>query len=154
MRTRITNKGITFSLDALFAFVLSLLSVFLLLSFAGSTVSVFSKTSQHSLLVSESLAWASQLIENRDEANPANGACMYLEAEHRIQSHWLDKALLEKIRPVQKSNLRLSALYIRNSSLRYFFREDGEKSCWSVERFVVVGVLKEKAILGGIFCEA
>jgi hypothetical protein len=153
MRTRITSKGIAFSLDALFAFVLSLLAVFLLLSFASENVSAFSGSAQHSLLVSESLAWTSQLVENRDEANPANGSCVFSEAEHRVQSHWMDEALLEKIRPVQKPNLRLSALYFRSSSLRYFFREESQGNCWSVERFVVLGAEKEKVVLGGVFCE-
>ncbi len=145
-------KGLVFSLDAVFAFALSLFAVFLLLSFASQRVNDFLDESQHSLHLAQSLAWMAQLIENRDEANPENGASVYLPSEKRVQSHWMDEELLSQIHSTQKGNVLLKELYFRGNLDKNFFREEFSGNCWSVERFVVLGERKEAGVLGGVFC--
>tara|TARA_Y100000310_G_C20702563_1_gene831299 strand:- start:10135 stop:10587 length:453 start_codon:yes stop_codon:yes gene_type:complete len=148
------EKGLIFSIDAVIAasiLLLSLTLIFISFNYFAQNQIQNTKESNKELFA---LTLSESIVKNRNEKEPWKGAAYFNSEKQRVEQNVIDASLLKKIPETDFGDYWLSGIYERNTQgVKYFFNKQ-KNNCLVVERFVVMkDFLEQKTILGLVICE-
>ena len=147
------ERGISWSLDALLASVLFMLSIALLFSTTAHWAMAAEESKEHNELTLQSMNLADGMVKQFDTRNPLFGAAHYNSEKKRVESHWVERALLEQARDGLQHPFFVSKLSVlKDSEETVFLEKKSSKNCAGWNRFVMVWETKKRAILHVVVC--
>jgi hypothetical protein len=146
-------NGIAWSLDAVTASVIALITIALLFSTAAQEAIGRENRMKEKNLIVNSLNWSDSIVKRHDESNALFGAAHYSFEKKRVESHWVEMASLKKSFPEKRGAFYMASLSMKsNGTETVFWNQPKSENCVARNRFVMVLETKQKGVLHTVVC--